>query len=224
MKTRAPLFAAMNNVASHARWMSAAAVFALVAGCATGPNANPADPFEELVGVRDARQPRGPRPSDQVPVAGVDDGEVAEDEAGPTREVAVDHREPVAVVDRQAGHRAVAVGERERLDDRGRVAVEVVVRQPHQLGRPRRPGGREQQRQVGVQVVLGRVVLGRDRPGRTGPLHHAPRAVALDQPGHVVRPVAGDEQHHVPTAQGGQIGDQPVDSVLGRHEDQLAGG
>ena len=36
----------MNNVASHTRWMGAAAVFALVAGCATGPNANPADPFE----------------------------------------------------------------------------------------------------------------------------------------------------------------------------------
>ena len=37
---------AMNKIANYARWTSAAAVFALVAGCATGPNANPADPFE----------------------------------------------------------------------------------------------------------------------------------------------------------------------------------
>jgi phospholipid-binding lipoprotein MlaA len=36
----------MKNLAKYARWTSAAAVFALVAGCATGPNANPADPFE----------------------------------------------------------------------------------------------------------------------------------------------------------------------------------
>lgn len=38
----------MKNIAKHARWTAAAAVFALVAGCATGPNANPADPFEPL--------------------------------------------------------------------------------------------------------------------------------------------------------------------------------
>jgi phospholipid-binding lipoprotein MlaA len=36
----------MNNVAIRARWVGAAAFFALVAGCATGPNANPADPLE----------------------------------------------------------------------------------------------------------------------------------------------------------------------------------
>ncbi|SFO85639.1 phospholipid-binding lipoprotein MlaA [Variovorax sp. OK605] len=36
----------MKSIAKFARWTSAAAVFALVAGCATGPNANPADPFE----------------------------------------------------------------------------------------------------------------------------------------------------------------------------------
>lgn len=38
----------MKNIAQYARWTGAAAVFALVAGCATGPNANPADPFEPL--------------------------------------------------------------------------------------------------------------------------------------------------------------------------------
>ncbi len=36
----------MKNMANSARWAGAAAVLAVVAGCATGPNANPADPFE----------------------------------------------------------------------------------------------------------------------------------------------------------------------------------
>ena len=36
----------MKKLAKYARWTSAAAVFALVTGCATGPNANPSDPFE----------------------------------------------------------------------------------------------------------------------------------------------------------------------------------
>jgi phospholipid-binding lipoprotein MlaA len=36
----------MKDLAKYARLTGAAAVFALVAGCATGPNANPADPFE----------------------------------------------------------------------------------------------------------------------------------------------------------------------------------
>jgi len=38
----------MKNIAQYARWTGAAAAFALVAGCATGPNANPADPFEPM--------------------------------------------------------------------------------------------------------------------------------------------------------------------------------
>jgi len=36
----------MKKTARYARWTSAAAVLVVVAGCATGPNANPADPFE----------------------------------------------------------------------------------------------------------------------------------------------------------------------------------
>lgn len=38
--------AALQRAAHCARWTGAAAALALVAGCATGPNANPADPFE----------------------------------------------------------------------------------------------------------------------------------------------------------------------------------
>lgn len=46
MKTIVLSFLAIEKIALCARWMSAAAVLALATGCATGPNANPADPFE----------------------------------------------------------------------------------------------------------------------------------------------------------------------------------
>jgi len=46
MKTSPFSSNAMNNIANYARWMSVATVFAVLAGCASGPRANPADPFE----------------------------------------------------------------------------------------------------------------------------------------------------------------------------------
>ena len=46
MKTSLFPSSAMNNIANYARWMSVATVFAVLAGCASGPRANPADPFE----------------------------------------------------------------------------------------------------------------------------------------------------------------------------------
>ncbi len=47
MKTTSPSPAiAINKVANSARWLGASLLFALVAGCASGPQANPADPFE----------------------------------------------------------------------------------------------------------------------------------------------------------------------------------
>jgi len=49
MKPRFFSSIAMKNIANHARWVGAAAILSLVAGCATGPAAyaaNPADPFE----------------------------------------------------------------------------------------------------------------------------------------------------------------------------------
>ena len=46
MKTRFSSSNAMKSIANGARWMGAATVLAVVAGCATGPNANPVDPFE----------------------------------------------------------------------------------------------------------------------------------------------------------------------------------
>lgn len=39
---------ATKKIANCVRWTGAATAFVLMAGCATGPNANPADPFEPL--------------------------------------------------------------------------------------------------------------------------------------------------------------------------------
>lgn len=47
MKTSSVMsYLAVEKMARCARWLSAAAVLVVAAGCATGPNANPADPLE----------------------------------------------------------------------------------------------------------------------------------------------------------------------------------
>jgi len=46
MKVRALFSNATKKIATCARWTGAAAAFALMVGCATGPGANPVDPFE----------------------------------------------------------------------------------------------------------------------------------------------------------------------------------
>jgi phospholipid-binding lipoprotein MlaA len=48
MKTRSPLDVprALPGTASALRWLGATAILAMATGCATGPQANPADPFE----------------------------------------------------------------------------------------------------------------------------------------------------------------------------------
>lgn len=46
MKARSFFSDAMKKIALCARWTGATAVFAVMAGCAAGPGANPADPFE----------------------------------------------------------------------------------------------------------------------------------------------------------------------------------
>ena len=46
MKARSFFSHAIKKIALCARWAYAAAVFGLMAGCASGPGANPADPFE----------------------------------------------------------------------------------------------------------------------------------------------------------------------------------
>lgn len=46
MKTRTIFHSAVEKLAHVARWAGAAAVLAVMTGCATGANVNPADPFE----------------------------------------------------------------------------------------------------------------------------------------------------------------------------------
>jgi phospholipid-binding lipoprotein MlaA len=46
MKSRLFASHATKSIANSARWAVTAAALAIVAGCATGPNANPVDPFE----------------------------------------------------------------------------------------------------------------------------------------------------------------------------------
>ena len=46
MKARSFFSHAIKKIALRARWAGAAAVFSLIVGCASGPGANPADPFE----------------------------------------------------------------------------------------------------------------------------------------------------------------------------------
>ncbi len=46
MKNRHPISNAMKNIATYARWMGFSAVLSVLAACATGPQANPLDPFE----------------------------------------------------------------------------------------------------------------------------------------------------------------------------------
>lgn len=46
MKNRHPMSNAMKNIATYARWMGISALLSVLAACATGPQANPLDPFE----------------------------------------------------------------------------------------------------------------------------------------------------------------------------------
>ena len=48
MNASKPSFVAIEKIAYYARWTGAAAVFAVMAGCATGQGANRADPLEPL--------------------------------------------------------------------------------------------------------------------------------------------------------------------------------
>lgn len=48
MKNSFHFSVATKLIANYARWICAAGIFTLMAGCATGPSANPADPFERV--------------------------------------------------------------------------------------------------------------------------------------------------------------------------------
>ena len=114
-----------------------------------------ARPVEQVEGVRDARERRRPGGADQPPEAGVDDRQLGEQQRRAPLQVAVQHRQAVAVAERQRRRGQVRGAQGERRRDGLGVGLQVAVRQAHELGRPGRPGGAQQQRQVVVQPVGG---------------------------------------------------------------------
>ncbi len=177
------------------------------------------DPVEQVERVGHRREGGHPVGADGVPEAGVDDGEVGQQQGRAGGEVAVDHREAVAVVHRQRGRRDVAGADAQVGRDRLRVGGEVLVGEPDQL---RRAGGarrREHQREVRVQVVDGagaaleEVAAAQQDVG----------VVGVDDRVEVPGVVAGDEDHRMPTGQRGEVGHDGVDVVGAGEEDEPPG-
>ena len=112
-----------------------------------------ADPIDHLERVGHAGERRHPPSLDRIPEARVDDRRVGHDDRAPGREVRGDDREPVAVVQRERGHRSIAVGQAERLADGQRVGQHGVVREPHELRSAGRSRRAHQHGEFRVQLV-----------------------------------------------------------------------
>ncbi len=148
------------------------------------------------------------------PEARVDDRGAAEQHAGAAQQVGVQHREPVAVVQRQAQRRQVVVAQREVGRDRLGVGLQVLGAQAHQPGRAGAARGREQGGQLGVQVVgaAGALLL-----EGVAARHHV-GVVRRPRRGHHVGPGRVDDDHRLPAREGGQVGGDRVD--VGGHLEQ----
>ena len=123
---------------------------------------------EQLEGVRHAGQGGHPRRTHRAPQGRVDHGGVGEQHRPAHREVRVQHGQAVAVVQRQGRDRPVAGVEPEGCGDVDGVGPHSPGGEAHQLGRAGAARRREQQGQVGVQVV----------PGRCGPVGDHPPPVS----------------------------------------------
>ena len=188
--------------------------------------------LEQVEGVRDPRQTGRPGARGQVPEALVGDREVGEDDRGPGHQMAVEHRQAVAVVQWQRRDRAVVGTQAEVARDALRVGHEVAAREPDQLGRSRGARGGEQHREVGVQCCAGGVLRVPTAP-RVGSLVGEPEArggaahvrpVALHQAGLAVLVARGYEQHGVAAGERGQVGDHRAQVVGRLQQHQAAGG
>ena len=172
---------------------------------------------QQVEGVRDPGEGGGAGAGEEVPEALVDHAQAGQHDARAGDEVRVQHREAVAVVQRQRGDRAVRGGQGEVVGDRGGVAGDVGAREPDQLRRPGRPRRAEQQREVGVEVVRGRVaayvvadagetddvgVVGRDDGVALGAAR------------------VGDDQRDVAVLEGREVGDERVEVVGALDQDQ----
>ena len=176
-----------------------------------------ADAVEQVEGVGHARQARGAGAGEEVPEAPVDDRQLGEDQRRAGQEVAVHHRQAVAVLHRQGGDRPLAGADAQVLDDRRGVRREVLVRQPHELRRTRRPRGRHEERQVRVERVPGAVAARHGLPRRPGPGDHV-GVVGVDDL--VGRAAGRQQQHDVAATHRTEVGDERLDPVGGLDGDQ----
>ncbi len=176
----------------------------LAAGLGEEPQRRPgrvreADPLEQGEGVGHAGQVGHAVVTGAVEEAGVGDRAVAQHHRGPHQQVRVQHRQAIAVVQRQDGHRHVVGGQPEVVGDRGGVGHEVGVRLAHQAGRARRARRRQHQRQVGVGDggrPMGTELLARER---------------LRQEGGAVWSSRVCQDHGTPGAEARQVVDDGVD-------------
>ena len=133
--------------------------------------------------------------------------------------MAVDHREAIAVVHRQRGRGDVARADAQVVGDRLGVGGQVVMGEPDQLGRAGGAGGRQHQRQVGVQVVR----AARAAFEEVAAAQHDVGVVGVDDRLEVPGVVAGDEDGGVAAHQRGEVADHRVDVVGAGQQDEPAG-
>ncbi len=93
-----------------------------------------ADPVEQVEGVGDRREGGAACGAQEVPEAVLRDGEVGEDQAGASQQVAVDDGQAVAVVHGQGGGGAVVFADVQVRGDGLGVGLEVLVRQAYEFG------------------------------------------------------------------------------------------
>ncbi len=167
---------------------------------------------EQVEGVGDAGEGGDAGRAGEVPQRRLGQAAVAEDDGRPDAQVAVEHGQAVAVVQREGGDRPVVRGQTEVRRDRGGVALEVGQGQADQLGRPGGAGRAEEEPQVGVQ-------FGRRSAGGGEPAVAPPDAGAVGAGEHLV---AGKE-HGVAARQRREVGDDELDRGRRDQADQLLG-
>ena len=173
---------------------------------------------EELEGAGDAGDRGDADGTCVVPERRLDDRALGEEERGARRQVAVDHGEAVGVVPGERRGRHVVDVDAERLDDGSGVGGDVRRREPDELGGTGRAGGRQQDGEVGVEVVaaahppLVEVCAGDHHVG----------VVAGQQVPVVARRI--EQEHDVAGSQRAEVPDQRVEGRLGGQRDEATGG
>ena len=111
------------------------------------------DAVEQVERVWHACERRAPRGAEVLPEHGRGDRLLGEQQGGAHRQVAVEHRQAIAVVQGQRRRGDVRGPDAEVLGDGGGVGSQVGVREADQLGRSRGARRGQQHGEVRVQVV-----------------------------------------------------------------------